>query len=219
MKALLACLIFLNPLTTFAQCVGIAGGLCQNAFFDFQQDEGHYRSDYSAGYGYSVRLGVENIKADWLTMRFTLSYDQYGGELSATDGGLGGGYTTNATVDKSVVSLGIFPINLKIAQRISLNIGFELAGLVNERVSGTRSGWSVSQPGGWSEELAYDRYSAKTYYGLSGRIAYDFSLSDRLAISPQYAYYFGLSNEFDEFPEATRSMRHYFCLGLQRTIK
>ncbi|MEA3448769.1 MAG: hypothetical protein U9Q98_10055 [Bacteroidota bacterium] len=31
--------------------------------------------------------------------------------------------------------------------------------------------------------------------------------------------YYGISSEFAEFPEATKSIRHYFCIGLQRTLE
>lgn len=220
MKTILIGLILLNNLSVFSQNLEIICGLNKNSFFDFQQNEGHFSSSYNSDYGYAIRIGIENIKVDWMILRFTLSYDKYGGELVASDGGLGGGYTTNATIDKSIISLGVFPINFKIIDRIDLNFGFELAELINENFSGTSSGWLMGEPN-WSYDLneKYDRYSAKTYFGLRGRIAYDINISDILAISPQYSYYFGLSNEFDKFPEATKSMRHYFCLGLQRKIK
>ncbi|MDA3911193.1 MAG: hypothetical protein PF448_07545 [Bacteroidales bacterium] len=220
MYKILIGLIFLSSLTSYSQNIEIIGGLNKNSFFDFQQNEGYYSSSYDSDYGYAIRIGIENIQVDWLTLRFTLSYDKYGGELEASDGGMGGTYTTNAKIDKSVISFGVFPVNFKIIDRIDLNFGFEFTGLLNENFSGISSGWTIAEPN-WSYELneKYDSYSSKTYFGLRGRIAYDFYISDKLAISPQYSYYFGLSNEFDQFPEATKSMRHYFCIGLQRKIK
>lgn len=220
MKRIFIALFLLISIPAFSQNLEVIGGLNKNHFFDFQQNEGHFSSSYYSNYGYTLRIGVDDIKVDWLTLRFTLSYDKYGGELKASDGGMGGGYTTNAKIDKSVISLGVFPVNFKIIDRIDLNFGFEIAGLINENYSGTSSGWIMGNPD-WSYDLneKYDRYSSKIYFGLSGRIAYDFNISDKLSISPQYSYYLGLSNEFDEFPEATKSMRHYFCIGLQRKLK
>ena len=220
MRNLTLTLILFTSLSAFSQNIEINGGLNKNNFFDFQQNEGHFSSSYNSDYGYAIRIGIENIKVDWLTLRFTLGFDKYGGELTASDGGLGGGYTTDAKVDKSVISLGMFPLNLKIIDRIDLNFGFEFSGLISENFSGISSGWLMGEPD-WSYDLndKYERFSSKTYFGLRGRIAYDFNISDKLAISPQYSYYFGLSNEFDEFPEATKSMRHYFSIGIQRKIK
>lgn len=207
-------------ISAHSQNIEVIGGLNKNIFFDLQQKEGHYSSSYNPDYGYAIRFGVEDIKVDWMTFRFTLGYDKYGGEFTVSDGGQGGGSTTEAVIDKSVISLSVFPLNFKIINRIDLNFGLEFSGLIRENFSGTRSGWILGEPD-WSYGLKekHERFSAKTYFGLSGRIAYDFNISDRLAISPQYSYYFGLSNEFDEFPEATKSMRHYFCVGIQRTLK
>jgi hypothetical protein len=220
MKIILIGLFFLNGLTLFSQNLEIISGINKNTFFDFQQNEGHFSSSYTSDFGYAIWLGIEDIKAGWLKLRFTLGYDKYGGSLKASDGGLGGGYTTVAEIDKSVISLGVFPINFKIIDKINLNFGVEISGLINESFKGTSSGWILGEPD-WSYDLndKYDKYSAKTYFGLRSRIAYDFNISDNLAISPQYSYYFGLSKEFDEFPEATKSMRHYFCIGIKRKIK
>jgi len=220
MKKILTGLIILCSLTAYSQNIELIGGLNKNNFFDFQQNEGHFSSSYQPDYGYTIRLGVENITFDCLTLRFTLGFDKYEGELTASDGGLGGRYTTDAKIDKSVISLGVFPLNFKIVDRIDLNFGFELSGLIRENYSGTSSGWLMGNPD-WSYDLndKYDKFNSKTYFGLRGRIAYDFNISDKLAISPQYSYYFGLVKEFDEFPEETKSMRHYFCIGLQRKLK
>ncbi|PKP24074.1 MAG: hypothetical protein CVU06_05385 [Bacteroidetes bacterium HGW-Bacteroidetes-22] len=220
MKRILIVIALLCNVAAFSQNVEVTGGLNSNNFFDFQKNDGHYTSSYNSDYGYVIRVGIDNIKAGWMAFRFTLSYDKYSGELTASDGGLGSGYTTNAKIDKSVISLGVFPLNFRIIDRIGLNFGFELSGLVSENINGTSSGWSAGTQH-WSYDLndKYDRYSSKFYFGLCGRIAYDFKISDKLIISPQYSYYLGLSDEFDEFPESTKAMRHYFCLGLKRKIK
>jgi hypothetical protein len=220
MKIIFIGLILLKSLTAFSQNIELISGLNKSNFFDFNQNEGHFNSSYNSDYGYAMRIGIENIKVDWLTLRFTLGFDKYGGKLTASDGGLGGGYTTDAEIDKSVISLGVFPLNVKIINRIDVNFGFEFSGLISENFSGTSSSWREDEPGR-STDLndIYDRFSSKTYYGLRGRIAYDFNISEKLAISPQYSCYFGLSNEFDRFPEATRSLRQYFCIGIKKKLK
>ncbi len=121
MKKLLIGLILLSNLTTFSQNIEIIGGINQNNFFDFQQADPHFNSSYNSDYGYIIQIGLENIKVDWLTLRFTLSYDKYGGELKVSNSGLSGGSTTNAKINKSVISLGVFPVNFKIINRIDLN--------------------------------------------------------------------------------------------------
>lgn len=213
-------LFLLNSLTVFSQSIELIGGVNRNNFFTYQEETAHFSSSYTPGYGYTIQIAIENVKVDWITARFTLSVDKYGGELDATDGGLGGAWTTKAKIDKSIFSLGVFPFNFKIANRIDLNLGFEVSGLIHETFRGTKSGWQMGQSY-WSYDLndKYDRYSSNLYFGLNGRVAYDFNIYDKWAISPQYSYYYGLMDEFVEFPKKTRSMRHYFCIGLQRKIK
>jgi hypothetical protein len=196
--------------------VEVIAGLNQNQFFDLNRDEGHYYSSYQSELGYALRIGIEDVKVDWLNLRFTLGYDKYGGKIAVSDGGQGGGYTTTAEIDKSLLSLGIFPVNLKIWNRIDLNLGFEVSALVDENYRGKRSGGITGAPS-WNENLEdrYDSYSEKGYWGIRGRLAYDFTIDDRFSLSPQYSYYFGMSNEFKEFPEETKSMRHYFSIGVQ----
>lgn len=168
--------------------------------------------------------GIDGFNLEGMKLRLTISYDKYGGKLEAYNGGLGGGGTTTAEIDKSVLSMGIFPLNFKIKKRLDINVGFELSVLLAESFSGTRWGWMMGQPpdgGSYSYDLAesYDRYSEALYFGLKGRIAYDFKISDTFVISPQYAFYLGLSKEFREFPYETKSMRHYFCIGFEKRIK
>ncbi|MEX2379794.1 MAG: hypothetical protein WD530_03565 [Vicingaceae bacterium] len=200
----------------FAQNLEVIAGLNQNQFFDDNRDEGHYNSSYQSDRGFAVRIGIEDIKVDWLKLRFTMGFEQYGGEIDVSDGGQAGDYQTTAEIDKSVLSLGLFPLNFKIWERIDLNFGLGFSALLNESYRGTRSG-SIWGGNSWRENLEerYDNYSNNTHWGLLGRLAYDFEIDDRYSISPQYSYYLGLSDEFSEFPEDTKSMRHYFSLGFQ----
>jgi len=207
-------------LILFGQKIELFGGASKNIFHDYHKSDAHYNSSYNSGLGYCAGIGIDSIKIDWLTLRFTLQFDQYKGKLDVSDGGLGGGYTTVANVDKSILSLGVFPINFRFFHRLDLNFGFELSGLIYESFNGTSSGWIMNQPN-WSYNLQdkYDHYSSKVYFGLQGRIAYDFNLSKSIWISLQYMYYFGLSNEFVEFPNETKSMRHYLSIGLKKKFK
>lgn len=195
------------------------GGVNNNHFFDVEQNEGHYNSGYTPDYGYHLGVAIENIRVDWLNFRFTLSYDSYGGQLKVTDGGLAWAITTEAQTDKSVIALGVFPVNFKIKKRFDLNLGIEFSGLIHENYSGTISVWQIDEPN-WSFDLEEQtgHFSSKIYIGLRGRVAYDFNISENWAFSPQYSFYFGLTKEFDEFPETTKSMKHYFCIGLQRKL-
>ena len=218
-KVYIVLLIIGNSLTLFCQNLEIVGGPNLNIFYDFNNDP-HIVTHYTSDLGYTARFGIENIKVDWLNLRFTLSYDKYCGTFETTFGGQAGGYTSSAVINKSIVTFGIFPLNFRFKNRIDLNFGFEISRLINESFKGTIRGWSLFQPD-YSYDLQerFNRFNSLVYYGVRSRIAYDFILRNSYVISPQYSYYFGLSNEFKEFPDVTKSMRHYFCIGIKKKIK
>ena len=203
---------------SFCQTIELFGGANANVFYDHQNSGGHYYSSHDAGVGFTTGLAVNGRKSNWFSLRFLLQYDLYGGKLNASDGGLGGGYTTKATIHKSTISAGVFPINFE-KNNVNLNFGVIISRLIHETYLGTNSGWLMGQPN-WSYDLQekYDRFSASTYVGIQGRFAYDIKASKSSWISLQYLYYIGLSNEFIEFPTTTKSMRHYFCIGVKKKV-
>ena len=133
---------------------------------------------------------------------------------------MAGGNTANIEIEKSLISLGIFPVNFRILNSIDINVGVEISRLIHEKFNGTESGWAMYFPN-WENTLQdeYERYSSLNYAGFIGRVAYDFNLTETIAISPQYSFYYSILNEFDEFPVDTRSMRHMFCIGIEKKLK
>lgn len=210
--------LILTSLTTFSQNIEIIGGVSRNNFFNYKT-EGHFMSEYESAYGYLLQVSVDDINMDWHKWRLALTLEKYGGNLKVSDGGLGGGYSTTADVDKTILYLGWNPVNVKILKRIDFNLGIEFGRLIHETFSGRAYGWSMGTPD-WSNDLSeeYDHFSANNYIGAKARIAYDIQITDKFVLSPQYSYYFGLTKEFQVFPEETKSMRHSFSVGLQRKL-
>jgi hypothetical protein len=216
MKAYLSLFIVFIGLTSAAQNFEFYGGPVKNILHDYNKDDNHFNSSYNPDLGYAFGVALDSVRLDTLFFRFSLQFEHYSGYVKASDGGLGGRSTVNLNFNKSLISLGIFPLNFRIIQRIDLNIGFELSVMVQESFSGTMSGWSMNNPS-WSYDLKerYSQYNNRVYFGFKGRLAYDFKVSESIWLSPVYMYYFGMSREFDEFPKDARSMRHYFCVSLK----
>lgn len=219
MKLIISLIICLNSIFVFGQNIELFGGPNKNIFHDNLENDGHYSSSYNSAFGYSAGIGINDIKIDWLSLRFTLCYDRYGGKIDVSDGGLGGGTTIKADIDKSLVSLGLFPINFTVLKKIDLNLGFEVSRLIGETFSGELSGWQTGKLG-WSYDLndKYDRISELTNYGIRARIAYNFTISESIVIVPQYSFYYGLGYEFNESLATTKSMRHYLSIGIEKKI-
>jgi len=217
MNKTITIIFLLLSLCSFSQNIELIGGINRNNFYDFERNEGHYQSSYKSEYGYTFRIGLEDIKFDKLNLRFTLSYDKYGGKIDVSDGGNGGGYTTIANINKSIISLGVYPLNFRIKNKLDLNFGFEISRLIIDQFEGQYNFWLMNW-GSSYEKLneKYDRFNTRNYFGIIGRIAYDFNINENLILSPQYSYYLGLGSEFEEFPRGTKSMRQYLSVGIQR---
>jgi len=206
-----------NP-TLSAQTIELIGGLVLNQFYDNHSGESHYYMHPTKGPGYAAGIGAD-YAIDSFRLRFTLVYETYSGEIEAGDGGLGGGYYIEADIKKSVISFGFYPLNLNLSKSIAFNVGLEFSILTNEDFSGTYTNWTFGMPDRTMDiEDVYNSFSASFQYGLRMRVAYDIPLSGSVNISPQYVFHYGLSNEFKEFPQTTKAMRHYLLIGLEKKI-
>lgn len=193
----------------FSQHLSFFGRFNNTIYHDYQSNSGHYRSSYMPGLGYSVGIQLDSIQSHWWNIPVSLQFERYGASLVAQDGGLSGGYDVEATVDKSVISLGIIPLNFSIKSKLKLSFGLNLSLLLDERVKGTYHYWRLGQPTiNTTVKRHYARYSRTNYLGMMGGVTYDLLFTKSLVFSPQYRYYFGLSNEFQGFPYATKAMRH-----------
>ncbi len=200
------------------QNLELFSGYISNTFYDTHDVGRHYQSSYKKGSGYNVGLGIDNIMLDKLKCRFTLQFDNYNGGLNVSNGGLGGAYRTDALVSKSLLSVGLFPLNFDIKQKLHLGLGVLFSKLINESVNGTTYTLLMGQEKENSIEDIYDNYSSSMTFGVQGRIACDIKLTPEILLTPQYIFHYGLTEEFAYFPTETKSLRHLFCLGLKKSI-
>ncbi len=219
MKNLITAIGMLISTSLFSQNIEFTTGVNSNNFYNSPTaaDIGNYSSSFSSGLGYHFGVGIENVMVDWLNLRFTLGLDSYSGDIDARWGGQIGGNEVNAEIQKTVLSLGVYPINFKVKNTLNLNFGVEFSGLIHESMKGTKGSWGILPY--TSEDLAESTsYNRKMNFGFAGRLAYDIKLSEEYALSPQYGFYLGLTDEFDEFPEDVSSYRQYFSIGIQKAL-
>ena len=211
--------LFLINLQCFGQKPDVFIGMNANLFHDYKAKQGHYSSSYKLALGYTAGLGLDIIKKDRFKLRITVQYDHYNGISEVSDGGLGGGYTTYANVNKSIVSLGLFPVRFRFLKKIDVNFGLLFSGLIDESFSGNRLGWKLNSPPVNVNLLGmYKHFSSKTNVGCQLRFSREFELSNSVLITPQYMFYYGLLNEFRDYIMDANSVRHYFCIGFKKKI-
>ena len=220
MRIFYSILFILISNNLFSQKIELFGGINKNKFFDFEGNYPHFSSTYYSDYGLSASLGIDSVKLDWLLLKFTIQYDIYKGKLIANNGGLGGSFNTRASVNKSIISLGIFPVNFKIWKRINFSLGFSVSRLLNESFTGIMQSSILNKPPSTSLlQDQYKQYSSNSNTGIQGSLSYDIRMSKSIWISPQYSYYFGLKKEFREFPTETKAMRQLLAIGIKKKIR
>lgn len=216
---LLASIALLICMPIFGQNIEVFGGLNTTFYHDFEDDHGHYRSSYNSGSGYSFGVAIDSIRFDKTRrIRLTLMYNKYSGGLTASDGGLGGGYTTQADFEKQIISLGVYPLNFRDIKGFDINIGFEVSRLIQESINGIRKGWLAGENYSNTIQEQYKQYSSTTTIALCARLAYSFKLNESILILPQYGFYYGLKGEFQEFPKGTKSIRNFIGIGVKMTL-
>ncbi|MCW8898426.1 MAG: hypothetical protein OQJ96_11560 [Flavobacteriales bacterium] len=205
-----------NSLLLGQKTIEVFGGGSYNYLFDGGDLSNHYMSEYKNGNGFVLGGAIEEIKTDWIKWRFTLHYEKYNGAFKISDGSLGGGYTNEATFDKSIIALGLYPLNIKVTKNLLINFGIIISRMINENIKGVSYRW-VMNKGLWSYPIDNSkRYSNRGMIGFQTRLAYQIKLSENFALLPQYHFYYGVSSEFKITP--TKAMRHYFNIGISKTI-
>ncbi len=217
MKASLNIFLFLI-LTSYvhAQSFEISGSRNKNNFFSFKKDEGHYITKFESDAGYSATLSLENLFSDSITFRITVDFINYRGSIYTTDGGLGGASTTEATVRKDVLGLGIYPFNFTSTNKIfHLDIGGEFSFLMNSSTAGHQYSWQYGTPSKYTD-LVDGSINNNFYLGLVARVAGQLAMGKKWSLTPQLLLYLGLSNEFRNIETDVHSFRASLGLGIKR---
>jgi len=213
-KGIIFFLFVLISSTAHSQKIELYTGTLKNHFYDTNKEDPHYASSYSGDCGYSLGFAIDSLKFEWHTLRVAAQYDNYSGRMFARSGGLGGSYAIDGQINKHILALSIYPINIrKLLQNMQLSIGFTGTFLLKETFSGEYSGWNINE-GAYSGSLndKYSSYSTAFTFGVQSMINYRLRISDGFEIVPQYSLYLGLSKELINMPTDMKSIRHYFLI-------
>lgn len=216
MRRIITLLIIFNSTALCAQSYDISVGASYNSFFSLDKNAANlssYQSDFGYGLGFGLELKTNAVFSIFKKHRFSLQYEKYGGKVKIGTHALGGNSIREVVLDKSVISLGFYPLNLSI-KKFDLNVGLVLSALLNEKYSGRAYGNHINT-GSWEKEIneSDGRMSTETCLGVRVRLTYGLGLSKYIVLKPQYSYYIGLSNDIDL---STKSMRHFLALSVMK---
>jgi len=229
MKNKLLLLLLSLSITASAQSLEFNAGAQLNSFYRVT----NYLTIpfYTPKVGYSINVGIDDVYLNRIRLRFTLGLNTYGGQLNTgwNDPPFSK-YSIDGQIDKTVIQLGFYPLNFKVKERLNINIGPQFSMLIHEKVEVRFDERLVFiDPNVIAEEIIviessgnlnerHDSYNAKYYVGANIRVAYDIPLSEKYSLVPQYSFYTTISNEFTEFPKATKSMHNMLGIGIKRKL-
>ena len=203
---------------SYGQKIEFSGGINQNSFFDLQAQDNHLQTKYDAGYGYSAGIFIYDIKFDTIHIGLSLRYDYYQGSFYSENSGLSYGHSTKAEVKKSTVGIGLYPLNFSVLNKIRFHFGIEFSVKLDDQYSGYKSSWSIGPPLTTTTDSTLKYLDRSNFWGICGRISYDFKINENWFIAPQYRFYFGLSEEFNDVEAKIKSMRQSLEIGIIRKI-
>lgn len=189
-------------------------------FYDLRREEGHFSKEYSQGFGYNFDLRISDIKLDSnFTFQFAVGFEKYEGDFYASDGGQGGASSKRGSLQKQIIDVEFYPLNVRFWKSFIFSTGVEVNFKVNQRLAGISSQWQMGKPSYPDIDLnTIDGFVKSTNWGLNACLGYEFSIGN-IKIKPNYKYFLGLSKEFDQIPSNARSQRHNFQIGIGYVIK
>ena len=219
MKRILILLFVLNGWQSFSQNVEVNTGMNHNSFFCLHSSD-LYNSDFRPDYGYQIGIGINEFRPDTVfNFRFTFNFINYGGGFNVSTASPSSGDGVYGSVNKSVLSLGFYPFNFKVAKRVDFNLGVELSSLVWNNTTGTAYSWAMTSSNVQTIDEKYKHFNSSLNLGISARVAYPIRINSYYSICPQVGCYVGfLPGEFSDVAARVKSFRQYFSIGIQRKL-
>ncbi len=221
MKRLVILLMFITASRhIIGQDILVSGGINTHSYCDFQKDHGHYKTDYTGGQGFSFGAGIVSLPVRRSQVDIFIRFDYFTGKFITTQGGLGGATLTHATVGKSTLSIGCYPVQFSVFKKVHFSLGAEYSLLLSDDTKGYQTAWTL---GGINRYTVIDHDPGKInnhhFFGLGAVIRYGFRLSEHWVLMPQYRFYLGLTNGFNHIEAAIKSYRNHYEIGILKRFK
>lgn len=207
-------LSLLSPSLLFSQDIGFNGGYVFNRFYDLQEDEGHFNSDYIIGGGFNMELNVLFIPFKTgrpHPFKLSLNYQRFDGAYEIRNGGLGGSSTSQINTKVSSLELDWYFLCLQIFKGLQLNLGTAFDLYLTQERTGYVSSFDLGELSEKTiDETKYNLFN----WGFTAETYYDIQFSENWYVVPRYRFYINIP----DYSAAHSSYRHYINLGILRRI-
>jgi hypothetical protein len=223
-KLFLISLLNIYCITGSCQQIGLFAGYVKNNFYDFTEENPHFKSTYHQGNGRSlaIRLDrlklIDKVKSDTFQFSLALRITNYTGKIKIVDGGLASGRTLELTSEKYIVSCDITPINVRLYKNLRFSLGAEINYLISHKEEGFQSNWLISGNSLVELKDTTIKFNQPFNFGLNFNIEYNIDIGNHFYLIPLYNFYFGFTNEFYKLNSKVKSYRHCFNVGIAKEL-
>ena len=224
LRYILIILLF-PPILTFAQwlpitAVEVNGGVNSHRYYDFIRENEEYRSTYDYGRGYNFSVGPRYKDILDYDARAILGIERVSGRFDITDNINPISEEAMGEISRTLITLEVDFLNLTFWKGLGINMGIQFNYLLREDTNGRYSKLldNSGENSYYSLKEESNPFSNKLNLGVITRLEYQIKLEDQLFLCPHYIYLYNILPVFDENFQNTRSMRHYFGLGLMKKI-
>lgn len=206
----------LTSVLLFSQTLEITTSFGQNTFYKIKEPPNFESYTYSSGNAFSANLRLKLTSENFPTGELLVfcAVEQYQGGFNYQLIGNGISSSVIGHTEKTMLSLGLYPLNFKILKRVDAHVGVQMALLLNENNKGQRIDRnSFTTPTVFYSSLKNENINVRNGPALNIKLSYPVKINENLSILPEYMGVIGLISELKRlgFP---RSMRNYLGVGL-----
>lgn len=215
MKYLISLLLIFPGLFATSQKVSLSGYGVLNQFYNKPFTNDKLSAEYQEGIGQCYELSLTGLGDFKLLPSFSLMVEHYKGNILYGYHDAYGGYTMDLDVNKTMLGIGVYPINFRVYKKIHFRAGTDFTFPLTDKTQ-IISDYKFEQFA-WIDTTDGADLSPDLIIGLSATVDYRFNLGKRWYFAPRYRFYYGLMPELEDIRIKVKSVRHQ--LGISFGIK
>jgi hypothetical protein len=199
MKISVCFLFFLTTISygVSAKKLGISSGINYNTFFLISDGNDYSYGRFKGHAGFNISIFTEKSDRNKHDSNFILRYENYGGEFKTGGGSLGGSYSTSGTVNKSVLTLGIYFLNIG-KRKTEFSLGFGLGLLLHEKTEAHYFQFRNNSYGARLKDVSGAELNNKVYGGILLQLDHEIALKNNFYLIPKFNIFCGFTGEITD---------------------
>ncbi len=175
-------------------------------------------SDVESKVGYTFGVGISNLRVALIPIRATLHIETTQSSFYHRTGGMGGGYSMEATHDRTLITTGFYPINFRVANNLRIHIGVEGSYLLSQKSSVKEHQFAISNPSGSTTEYNRVDVGRDSQFGFALEASWHAMIKEHWFLAPWCRFVYNTTDPFINTVYETRMMKTHGGVSLIRRL-